>query len=79
MNEQANTRWEDLGCDIPTIRKSNKIRDIVIKQLDYGYTVVVGCQTFAIEDKTKLLINLEAYLGAPKETETRWLKDGLLK
>jgi hypothetical protein len=66
-------------CEEATVRPNNKIRDIVIKQLDYGYTVIVGCQTFAIEDKDKLLRNLTEYLGAPGNTEKEWLSNGLLK
>ncbi len=46
--------------------------EIKIKPLNYGYIVNVGCQSFAIEDKNKLLKNLEAYLTNPSATEKKW-------
>lgn len=60
-------------------RSSNKIRDIVIKQLDYGYTILIGCQSFAIETKEKLLLNITDYLDSPQEIENLWLSKRKLK
>lgn len=58
---------------------SNKIRDILIRQLDYGYTVLIGCQSFAIETKEKLLLNITDYLNSPQEIEKLWLSEKKLK
>ena len=54
-------------------------RRITIKQLDHGYVVNIGCQTFAIESVGKLISNLEKYLNSPIETEEEWLSGNLLK
>ena len=54
-------------------------REIKIKQLNHGYVVNIGCQTFAIESVGKLVSNLEKYLNSPIETETEWLSGNLLK
>lgn len=47
---------------------------ISIEHLDFGYTVRVGCQTFAVETIDKLIKNVEAYLKDPRGTEVQWMK-----
>ena len=49
----------------------NKIRKIVIEELDYGYVVKVGCMSFAIATKDELIYQLNGYLSNPDETERR--------
>jgi len=53
------------------------IRPITIEQLNHGYVVKVGCQTFAIESATHLISKLEAYITNPAKTEQKW-QEGVL-
>lgn len=48
------------------------ILKIEIRQQDYGYVVTVGCSTFCIETKEKLISKLTEYLTYPALTEKRW-------
>lgn len=52
----------------------SKARQITIEQMDYGYIVRVGCQTFAIESYGKVINNLIDYLKDPEATEMNWYK-----
>jgi hypothetical protein len=56
----------------PRLRSKNKIRDVVIKQLDHGYIVKVGCQSFAIETPERITTALGDYLKDPSNTENNW-------
>jgi hypothetical protein len=56
-------------------RKPEKLRDIRIKEIDAGYIVEIGCQTFAIESKGSLISKLSAYINDPKSVEDAWMKD----
>lgn len=53
-------------------RPQNNIRDIQIIQLDHGYVVSVGCQRFAIESSTQLIVKLQEYILNPAATEQKW-------
>lgn len=53
------------------------ILPITIKQLNYGYIIEVGCQTFAIESASLLIAKLSEYISNPGETEKKW-NDGKL-
>ncbi len=55
------------------------IRDVKIKQLNFGYTVQVGCNSFAIETKEKLLTALGDYLNDPQGVEKKWFEGSFLK
>lgn len=81
MDEQATNVVSESCCEARTSRDpaNEKPRDIIIKSLNLGYLVQVGCQTFAIEERNKLLINLEAYLTNPQETEKEWMSSKKLK
>lgn len=57
----------------------NLAHNIIIKPLNYGYSVTVGCQVFAIESTEKLVVTLKEYLTSPKETEKKWFSGELLK
>jgi hypothetical protein len=57
----------------PMIEKQNGIREIKITQLDYGYIVIVGCNSFAIETADKLIKKLTQYIKQPQEIEQKWL------
>lgn len=56
-----------------------KIREVSIRQVNYGYVVVVGCHTFAIESVAKLSEMLNTYLLKPNETEKQWYNGTLFK
>jgi len=69
---------EDQPCNTEPCREPEpvqKARGILIESLDYGFKVKVGCQNFAVESLNKLLINIEAYLNDPLETEKKWNSD----
>lgn len=55
----------------------NRIREIRINQLDHGYMVTCGCQTFAIENADKLINKLNQYLHDPQATEDKYYKKEL--
>jgi hypothetical protein len=79
---EESPRGRDLamGCVNPTPVENNpKIRSINIEQLDLGYVVRVGCQSFAIETSSKLISALGEYLNAPNETEKKWFSGTFLK
>jgi hypothetical protein len=54
------------------------IREVSIKQLNYGYIVGVGCHNFAFETPDKLIEKLGEYLKDPQGTENKWFKGDLL-
>lgn len=56
----------------------SKIRETRITQLNYGYLVNVGCQTFAFETVDKLIEKLGEYLKNPSQTEKDWYSGKLL-
>ena len=62
---------------IPPQGELNQIKPLTIEQLSRGYTVKVGCQTFAFSNKEELILKLIQYLNNPKETEQKWLKNEL--
>lgn len=55
----------------------NIIRTIMIRQLNHGYIVEVGCQTFAIESANTLIAKLSEYILNPLTTEAKH-KEGKL-
>jgi hypothetical protein len=56
----------------------NNIRDINIIQLNYGYIVKVGCNSFAIETPERLIEKLTEYIKEPQATEKKWNETKLL-
>jgi hypothetical protein len=54
------------GCMPP-----NTIRTIQINQINHGYIVQVGCQTFAIESPSNLIAKLAEYINNPAATEEK--------
>lgn len=68
---------EEACCAGPELQAtpSNKIKDINIKELDHGYIVHVGCQTFAFENTKKLISALNSYLKEPAKVEENWLNN----
>lgn len=50
----------------------NKAYEVRVNQMDYGYIVNVGCQSFSIETSKKLVKFLEKYWLDPKGTEKLW-------
>lgn len=64
---------------IPIAENSNKTKRITIEQLDFGYTVTVGCQKFAVENSGKLVDSLREYLRDPNRVEKEWFAGNFLK
>lgn len=48
-----------------------KARGISIQETDHGYMVHVGCQSFAIESRHRLMALLSEYLESPEATEKK--------
>jgi hypothetical protein len=57
---------------------NNRINDLVIKQMDLGYLVKVGCQTLCIESKERLTKLFTAYVNNPEKTMDKYYRDELL-
>jgi len=77
-------RGGEVCCDSECCEKSSsdgigKIREIIIKQVNYGYIVNVGCHTFAVESVVRLNELLNAYLLQPDATEKSWYDGTLFK
>lgn len=64
---------EVLGTDNMKAKQPNdSTKSIDIDVLNHGYSVRVGCQRFASENKDKMILKLTEYLRAPYETEQKW-------
>lgn len=61
------------------VNHSNRIHDMVIKEMDLGYLVKVGCQTLCLETKERLIDLFTAYLNNPQLTMDRYYKDKFQK
>lgn len=66
-------------CEKSSSNEVGRIREICIKQVDYGYVVNVGCHTFAIESVDRLNELLNKYLLQPNATEKLWYDGTLFK
>lgn len=55
-------------------RVENTIRTFMVRQLNFGYVVEVGCHSFAIETKEKLVKLVSDYINTPDETEKKWFE-----
>ena len=53
-------------CDEPMPHNPGRMHDLVIKQMDYGFLVKVGCQTLCIESKTNLIALFTEYVKDPQ-------------
>ena len=54
-----------------------KIREIIIKEVNGGYIVSVGCHTFAFSTKDELTTTLLKYINEPEEIEKKWFSGDL--
>jgi hypothetical protein len=61
----------------PAAKSENAIRAIIIRQLNRGYVVEVGCQTFAIGTSGELISKLTEYISEPEKTEKKWFNKEL--
>jgi len=57
-----------------TPKQKIKIEDIVIKQMDYGYLVKIGCQTIVVETPKKLIKAFKKYLKDPAGVEELFMQ-----
>lgn len=58
-------------------KNHNRIKTITIRQVDRGYFVEVGCQTFAITNKSELIALFIEYVNDPIGTEKKHAEDKL--
>lgn len=75
MNYEAPRRDTTSGIGYigdPAPTRPNGIRIITITQLNHGYIVGVGCQSFAVESSSTLIAKLAEYLNNPNATEQKW-------
>lgn len=63
--------------ETPPPPTKRQIRSVSIRELDHGYVVEVGCQTFAIESAHILISKLAKYILAPGEVEGKWAEGKL--
>ena len=63
-----------MGGEYPS---RSKAREINIQPMNYGFVVIVGCQTFVFETAEKMLTNLTAYLADPDVMERAWMRGDL--
>ena len=56
-----------------------RMRDVTIRQLNYGYVINIDCHSFAIENADKLLELVGKYIKSPTSTEKSWFNGTLLK
>lgn len=54
---------------------NTKPKEIIIRSLDHGYFVKVGCQELAIESKEKITELLYRYLENPNKIEEIYFKN----
>jgi hypothetical protein len=80
MDYQGNTVvGTDRGYAVPdprpmeaTTQAKPNMRAFTVQPLDHGYIVQVGCTSFAIESKERLIEKLAAYITDPAGTEAKW-------
>ena len=63
------------GVSLGTHNVPSKPKEILIRSLDHGYLVRVGCQEFAIESKEKITDLLYRYLEDPNKIEEIYFKN----
>lgn len=51
--------------------------EIRVNPMDHGYLVQVGCKSFAIESKDKLLTYLAMYIDSPEATTKKYMEGKL--
>ena len=62
----------------PTPRIPEKMREVKITQLNYGFLVKIDCHTFAFEKAETFLKVLAEYMKDPQGTEKKWYSGNLL-
>ena len=65
-----------IGCD--TAAKT-KMKNVIIKEMDHGYLVKIGCQTLCIESPKKLLKALKKYMKDPGAVEDQHMGGEFMK
>ena len=61
-------------CEAEVDEPASKMHGILIEPLDYGFTVKIGCQKFAIETKERLIEKLGEYIFNPRDVEKKWMR-----
>ena len=53
-------------------------RPINISWVDSGFIIIVGCSTFAVETKERLIRLLTAYINDPEQVSEAWISNKAL-
>jgi hypothetical protein len=79
--EEMSESSENVGylTNAQSIDNSINRYQITINPLNYGYSVVVGCQSLAFETKESLIKALTSYLNDPIRIEKDWNNGLFLK
>lgn len=68
---------EDYRAVAEPVSDSDAVVHVInITTLDVGYTVVVGCKSFAFSSAREMLNAIEAYLKNPKDVEREFNETG---
>tara|TARA_R110000782_G_scaffold21299_1_gene57311 strand:- start:13087 stop:13416 length:330 start_codon:yes stop_codon:yes gene_type:complete len=71
-NNEGNEYSGPTDQEVEESNESSGLREIIIKPLDSGYLVKVGCQTLAVETTKQLITSLSDYLTNPRLFESEW-------
>jgi len=76
--DERNFREQEVPCAdrsglVAAPAETFKGWNVNIQPMDYGYTVSVGCKSFAIESADKLLDKLRVYLANPGEASANYM------
>ena len=63
--------------DIESNDDINKIHDIVIKEMDLGYLVKVGCKSLCLESKERLIELFTSYVNNPNDIMNKFFNNTL--
>jgi len=58
-------------------QRSKTMHSVIIKKVNQGFIITIGCQTFVATDEKKMFNALSEYFADPKEAEKKYCeKDG---
>jgi hypothetical protein len=72
MLEEVKCLQESVRGTVEEAQAPNTVRQIRISELNNGFVVEVGCQSFAIETKARLITLLANYIQEPRATEEKY-------
>lgn len=75
----ANTAAPAQEQAAPTKDYKGLMRPLIIRQLDHGYTIEIGCKSFAFGDQERLIQLLTQYIQSPDKTEVTYYEGTLFQ